>query len=194
MAVLVTYMGTLLNNGGEIAMAYVPYDSLQNNYLALNNGGEIGQLQLHENLRKVDRAYDGKIKDGAYGIWAPESFDDVVFKSPGNMNASDYPAIICSGVFSPDSTVNTTQQTLRVMVYVVYEFITKYTIFETLALVGSQASCDAAWTVIKSQEKLCGPNGKHLDWIKKTIGSVAGFYRKNSAIINPMLAAAATLI
>jgi len=194
MAVLVTYMGTLLNNGGEIAMAYVPYDSLQNNYLAQNNGGEIGQLQLFENLRKVDRAYDGKIKDGAYGIWAPESVGDIAFKSPGNMNASDYPAIICSGVFSPDSTVNTTQQTMRVMVYIVYEFVTKYTIFETLALIGSQACCDAAWTVIKSQQSMCGPNGKHLEWIKRTLGSAASFYKNNASLINPLLIAAGSLL
>lgn len=192
MATLVTYMGTLLNNGGEIAIGYFPCESATSNFYQTNSGG-VGQLQLYENLRKCDRIYDGPISDGAYCIWAPFTSDDYTLRTVSSMNAHDYPVIICSGVFSPDTAVASPQLVMRVMTYVVYEFTTMYTMFETLPLVGSQAMLDAAFAVIKSQKFAC-QNKDHLAWIKNLLGAASRFYQSNKQFINPLLMAAASTI
>lgn len=192
MAVLVTYMGTLLNDGGEISMCYVPYKTISNNYFATNNAG-VGQLQLFENLRSIPEAYNGPIKDGAYGIWAPYTGDDNSLVAPGTMNATQYPGIICSGVFSPDATVGATQQTMRVMLYTTYEFVTTTTLFETQKLIGSQNMVDQAHGAIKRMTFCCA-NKSHENFITRAISGVRDFYGKNSSWINPMAAGLLTAL
>lgn len=192
MAVLVTYMGTLLNNGGEIAINLLPSAAVNNNYFQTNNAGA-GQYQFYENLRKTDSAYDGKIKDGAYCIWCPFDSTDSKMVSVGELNQGDYPAIVCSGVFAPDSTVNTTQPTLRVMTYTVWEFITTYTMFDTQKLIGSQAMVDEAQNSVK-RAPFATANGKHLDYIKRMLGNAASWVNSNKSWIVPAMSAVGSLI
>lgn len=183
MACLVTYMGTLLNNGGEIAISYVPHDLVENNYFQ-NNTGQCGQLQMVENLRNLNGTYDGPIKDGAYCFWAPYSSEDTDLLTPEKMNSHPYPTIVCSGVFSPDSTVNSFQPTLRVETFTVFEFVTPMTMFEVEHLPGSQATVDSALNALRSQQ-FTTANNKHLAKIKEILSKAARFYASNAHWINP---------
>ncbi len=183
MATLVTYMGTTLNNGGEVAISYCPQALVANNYFQMNGAG-VGQLQLYENLRNLDNAYDGALRDGCYCIWAPYSGEDLDLYSPDMMNAHPYPAIICSGVFSPDATVNSIQATVRVEVFIVYEFVTKYTMFETVHQPGTQAAIDAALSTLKGQPFGC-KNKEHLQWVRNFLANAGKFYKDNAFWINP---------
>jgi hypothetical protein len=183
MAVLVTYMGTTLNNGGEISISYVPAELLANNYFQNNNTG-VGQLQLYENLRNLDNSYDGPLKDGAYCIWAPYSGEDLDLYTVDGMNSHPYPGIICSGIFTPDATVGSLTTTVRVETYIVYEFVTKYTMFETIHQPGSQSTIDAALSALKGQPFGC-KNKEHLAWIRNFLSQAGQFYKQNAYWINP---------
>lgn len=192
MAVLVTYMGTLLNNGGEIAINLLPNSSIQNRFFQTNNSGG-GQLQFYENLRKTDSCYDGKIKDGAYCIWCPFDSTDSKMVDVATLNSGTYPAIVCSGIFAPDSTVNTAQPTLRVMTYTVWEFVTTYTMFETQKCVGSQAMVDAAQNCVKLAP-FGTANGKHLAYIKNLISKGAKWIGDNRSWLVPAATAFGALL
>lgn len=192
MACLVSYMGTRLNDGGEIAIARVPSKLLQNNFFQTNNAG-VGQLQLIENLRNLDTYYDDRLEYGAYCYWTPYDYSDIAFYPVSDSNAHGYPALVCSGYFSPDATVNSTQQTLRVECYFVYEYLTQYSINEKKATPGAQASVDCAWSVLKGVNPACA-NGKHLDRIKSILQGAAQFYKNNASWIVPGATALAGLL
>jgi len=109
------------------------------------------------------------------------------------MNAATYPALVCSGVFSPDATVNATQQTIRVMTYTVWEFVTKFTMFDTEKCLGSQAMVDMAMNAIKAQSPVTA-NGKHLDAIKRWLAAGARFVSDNRGWIVPMATTIGSLL
>lgn len=192
MACLATYMGTALNNGGEIAISYVPHETLTNNYFQTNAGG-LGQLQMFESLRILDGAYDGPIKDGAYCYWTPYSGEDTDLLTPEDLNKHKYPGIICSGIFMPDTTFTAMQPVIRVETFMVFEFVTKYTMYETIHLPGSQAAMDAALNSLRTQPYGCA-NNKHIEWIKRVLGNAGKFYSANSHWINPAATALAGLL
>lgn len=192
MACLATYMGTTLNNGGEIAISYVPYQTLTNNYFQTNAGGG-GQMQLVENLRGLNGAYDGPIKDGAYCFWTPYSGEDSELVSPERLNSHQYPSIICSGNFMPDTTFTSLQPVIRVQTFIVFEFVTKYTMYESIHLPGSQSACDAALNSLRNQPYGCA-NNKHVAWIKSVLQNAGKFYAQNAHWLNPAAGALAALI
>jgi hypothetical protein len=182
-AVLVTYMGTTLNNGGEIAISYCPAKLLTNNFFSCTTNG-LGQLQEFSNLRRVDCAYDGPLRDGAYCFWAPYDVSDTKLMSPNAMNNYDYPGIICSGQFTPDATVNAPTAAIRVMVYTNYEFVTKYTMFELETNPGSTSAFEAALIPLKNKS-FASANKTHLQRIREILKTAGQFYRDNSSWINP---------
>lgn len=187
MSVLATYMGSTLNNGGEISICYVPYKDLKNNYFQRNTGGR-GQLQMYENVAQLDGAYDGRLSDGAYCTWAPYDPTDWKFVSPTEMNNSEYPAIVCSGRFNPDQATNTFGAPLRLRVCVVYEFVTKSTLFETIPVFGSTSMIDQALVTIK-RFPFGKANKEHQSFIRR----VLGFYNQNRGWINPLVSGVASL-
>lgn len=192
MAFLLSYMGTRLNDGGEVAVARVPYKLLANNYFQNNSAG-VGQLQLIENLRNLDTFYDDRLEYGAYSFWTPYDYSDIAFYPIDQANSHGYPALVCSGYFSPDNTVNNQQQTIRVECFFVYEYITQYSVNEKKSQPGSQTAVDVAWSVLKGVNPACA-NGKHLDTIKSILRGAAQFYKDNSSWIVPGATALAGLI
>lgn len=192
MAMLATYIGPLLNNGGEIAVSCVTSKALINNYFTRNSGG-VGQLQFIENLRQTDGCYDGKLADGVWQSWAPLSDEDFDLYDPVNFSTHAYPAIVCSGVWNPGAGAVTSSGVLRVNLYTVYEFRTDYTMYEHLAVHGSHAEVDSALRLLRSDRMNCA-NGKHLDMIKNAMSRAAQFYRDNASIINPAAGALMSLL
>lgn len=193
MAVLATYIGPELTNGGEIAINYVSNKILSANYFSTTAGG-LGQLQYYENLRSTEGAFDGKLKDGAWQSWAPYSGEDLELLSPETMATHPYPGIVCSGVWTPGTTTpGPTTGALRVEVYIVYEFRTEYTMFKQVSLHGSQAEVDAALRLLRTS-KLNSENSSHVKRLKKYAAGLANFYRNNSSWINPTALGLAALL
>jgi len=190
MSVLVSYMGTELNNGGEIAVATVPGEYVASNYFSRNPNY---QLQDVSTIRHQQNFYDGRLSQGCYNFWYPYDELDQQFMSPANNNARSYPAIVCSGYFSPDTTVANPQLTLRVQVCIAWEVTTESTIWETKAVIGSRAAVDAALSGLKGQPTGCA-NGQHLEKIKQFLKNAAAFYKQNSAWINPAATALMGLV
>lgn len=192
MATLVTYMGTTLNNGGEIASNYLDSTLMTNNFFQSNTAG-LGQLQNINNLRSTPGKHDGPIKDGTYCIWAPYQSNDLSFRSPSEMNSYRYPGIVVSGYFSPDAAVVAPQSVLRVMVYTCYEYTTKFTCIETKSIPGSTATTEDALLILK-QIKFATTNKGHLENIRRSLRRGWEWYKSNSAAINPALGALGALL
>jgi len=192
MSVLCTYMGTTLNNGGQIAAAYVPSDFIQSNYYA-NAENQYGQAQNFETIQCLEGNYNGPLKDGCYAWWSPYTNVDLAFVDPNTLNSNPLPGIIVSGVFEPDANTTNLTFVMRLEVSTNYEFITKSTAFENTKCCGSQNDIDTAMTMVAEQPH-CMPNGKHLEWLKRFMGKASNFYAKNKNWMAPLGVALASAI
>jgi hypothetical protein len=188
-SVFVTYMGSTLNNGGEVSIAYVPNKALTNNYFQTNAASQIGQLQQYDRVAQMPGSYDGRLEDGCYCVWAPYTSDDWNLIAPSEMNAYPYPGIVCSGVFTPDNVTNPYGYAIRVRICTVYEFVTMTTCFETIPVFGSQAMVDMALDALKRHD-FASANKEHESFIKKVIN----WYKANSMWVNPLISGAATML
>lgn len=176
-----------LLNGGEISAAYVPKDYLTSNYFA-NSAPGFGNGQLYENLAKVEGAYTGPFKDGAYAWWSPQDMASLQFQSVNDANAADWPALVVSGSFAPlTSVTGSTTGVLRLECCMVFEYITKSTAFEQCALLGSQASIDLANQLLGSETTIHAmPNAKHrsfIDAVLKGAHAVSDVVRANPNLV-----------
>jgi hypothetical protein len=185
-SVLVSYMGTELVNGGTIASCYVPDNLVRADYFNNSEQAE-GQLQYVEALMKLDGSYNGPLKDGTYAWWSPYDDTDSNFRTVSAMNQAQFPAIIVSGIFNPSTVIasGSSQLMMRVELCTTYEFITKATCFDLEHCIGSQQHIDAANNSI-SQQPHCMPNGKHLEFLKRMVGAIGDFARKNQSWLVPL--------
>jgi len=143
MSVLATYIGPELTNGGTIAGAYVKPDTLRTSYVTLNPNNQVGQLQEFNNLAVVEGAYNGPIKDGTYIWWKPAGSEDLLMRTPTEMNAHSYPGIIVSGQYVPNqAAASNTQAVVRFRVRRIYEYETNVTFLNACEELGSQAIMD----------------------------------------------------
>lgn len=188
MSVLISYMGSTLNDGGQVSIALVPGDLIENNYYSQGQSGA-GQLQFEEKVRYLDRAYNGRLAQGAYAFWTPYTTADLQFRPPSLSNSSGLPGIICSGVAVPDATQTGITMPIRVELCVIFEFVTKNTDRELVNYPGSQMSVDFAWQLLKS-ERVCRANGEHLMWIKAMYGKLRSFAVENKNLLIPLAKAA----
>lgn len=192
MSVLASYSGPELTNGGQICGALVSASNLGPRFFNNATGSGVGQLQLEENLRKVDPQYNGALKDGVYVTWQPYDDMDSSFMSPTAHNGYAYPAIIISGIWAPGPGVTATQTVVRLEMDIVYEIVTQSTALETTTTPGSTAMHEMALNMLR-QTNPARANGEHLDWIKGMISKAANFYRTNSTWINPLATSLAAL-
>lgn len=185
-SVLVTYMGPTLSDGGLIAMAYVEKDFLDSNFFSQTTSNPQGQAQLCENLMGVEGAYNGRLSSGAYGWWSPFGSNDTAFRPVGEMNLTNFPSIVFSGVFAPTGlTTATTSFTLRLEVCTTFEFLTKSTAFNMQHPGGSQATIDMVQNSLRQQPH-CMANGSHTSWISSLIRGGTKILRDNRDIIRPL--------
>ncbi len=186
---LATYMGTDLNNGGDIAAAYVPYDLFQSNYLDVSSN-QLGQLQSFENVSQLDDSYNGPLKHGAYAWWCPQDQTDYNIASVADHNQMKYPVLLCSGIFQPGVAQPNETNPLRVEVSTVFEYTTRVTAMDTEKCVGSQNMIDIVNNSLRNQPHAM-QNKTHFAWIKDFLGRAVTFYNKNEALIKPMISLAA---
>jgi len=145
--VLATYMGSSLNDGGQISAAFVQKGVLESNYFSAASLNSLGMYQNQENLANAEGAYNGPLKTGAYVWWSPNDPTDVSFGTIANQNQQDWPSIIVSGTYDPGSPTGANAQTnniVRLLVVSTFEMITTSTAFDQQVMMGSQS------TIIKS--------------------------------------------
>jgi len=180
-------MGTSLQNGGKIACAYVPPDFAKTNFFT-NCENQLGQAQNFETLAQLDDSYEGPIKDGAYVWWAPFDFKDLSMDDVGDSldpGKVDYPALIISGVFEPDTAELKTVTPIRCELAIVYECVTRSTAMDTEKLVGSQAMIDLVDNMLRLQKHTMA-NASHMEFMKKAFTAGMSFIARNAHILKPM--------
>jgi len=202
MSALASYIGTTLQDGGNIAAAYVPGDTLNANYFV--NSGSITQngcFEFWESLSKQPTAYNGPLRDGAYTWWSPEDYEDLqMFRPSGSTTGHHYPSLIISGQFLPGLTGTVDVPVIRLEVVTVYEFSTNSLLYETQSCVGSQAIMDSASSALFGQPHSMA-NAIHLKWLgdmaKKILGGIGAgsrYISKNKSKILPILGGLGSLL
>jgi hypothetical protein len=192
MSALASYIGPLLTNGGNIAGAWLPSQTLNNQIISDSIGsGPTQNLMNWENLAKVPESYDGPIKDGIYVWWSEQDITTTKFYSPSDSLNADYPILAVSGQWNPGSGVTVQTPVIRLEVVTTYEFTTTSLLFESEVCVGSQAQMDAANMRLAGQPHAM-PNGKHMDWIKGMLQKASSTYQSNKSWLNPLLKSAGT--
>jgi hypothetical protein len=175
-----------LVNGGYISAAYVEKDYLESNYYA-NADSALGQGQFHESLSKVEGAYNGPFRDGAYVWWSPQDTGSLQFLDVATSNQQQWPSLVVSGQFSPCQTVGSVNGILRFECCFVFEYITKSTAFEQIACLGSQAMIDQAQQILGREAIVHAmANGKHKSFIAsvmKTASGVGRFLAANPGLV-----------
>lgn len=202
MSALASYIGTTLQDGGNIAAAYVPGQSLEQSFFVNSaSNTTLGAFEFWEALSKVPNSYNGPIRDGAYVWWSPEDYEDLQMVRPSGIPGHTYPSIVISGQFNPGPvTVTSASPVIRLEVVTVYEFVTNSLLFESSACMGTQAMMDAASSALFGQ-KHAMPNAIHLKWLSdlaKSIGSGIGsgarYIGRNADKILPILGTVGSLL
>lgn len=203
MSVLASYIGTTLQDGGNIAAAYVPGGTLGANYFTNASAiSPLGCFEFWEALSKQPTSYNGPIRDGAYVWWSPEDYEDLQMVKPSGIDDHDYPAIVVSGQFLPGPYSGTPASVpvIRLEVVTVYEFVTNSLLFETSSVMGSQAMMDSASQALFGQPHSMA-NAIHMKWlsdlakgIKKGIGTGVRYIASNPEKLLPLMGSVAKLL
>lgn len=190
MSSLLTYRGSLLNNGGQIAAL-------------LYRGGESPQqngLFHYGSVAETPGSYDGWLVNGSYSIWLPSDERDMLMRetSVDNMWAFPFHAI-CGRV------VDTTQtDALRLRVCINFEGVTKSQILhQCYSRVNPREIAEAAVFVKNFPTSMENPlHVKAIaDFLKKTIrngsnavSSAFSWLEKNKGWIVPAAGAVASFV
>jgi hypothetical protein len=175
---LLTYMGPDLLNGGEVSMAYVDPTYIKSAFFG--NDNPFGAAQDASVLSKITGGWNDRLATGAYGWWSPRDKNDAEFHSPVEQTKIDYPGIICSGTFTPTSTITAgaANTVLRLRVCTVWEFWTESTAWKTSYGVGSQQIVDTVFAMLRQQTHV-RQNGNHLEWIRNFMRQAVTFFRSH---------------
>jgi len=194
MACLVKYVGTSLNDGGSIAAAYVPADTLRSQYFTQNLVSPQGNLSSWENLSLIggQSGYVGAIRTGAYVWWSPQSEKDWQINKPSEWSRYIPPSLVISGVFSPGSGATGPQAPLQATVWTVYEGVTTSQLFDKQT-VGAMTSVNDAAKLVLAHLNHAMENPGHsrlTEFLKKGVNFIA----KNKSWLGPMASALAGLL
>jgi len=190
MSLLVSYTGSMLNNGGVIASA-----RLQPNL------GEI-ETNLYAAVAKLPTdSYHGPLKDGAYTWWLPRDLEEIDFNRDAKAFRPEWATstkLICAGIFSEaDSSVEVTVN-MQVEFYSPLQIFPKrvFPLFD-----------DSFGYLLRDMNLLpaacCNPS--HWELLKKaaskgaritlsSIKAIQQFAAKNPEVVEAGLAALASLI
>jgi len=193
MSVLVSYVGSTLDDGGQIAIGQYDADFIASNFFS--QAASSGQAQNYEVLQQIGHTYTGRVSKGVYCWWRPRSADDSRFRNINQQNITPFPGIICSGqVTRPEGlSVAATESVLRIIVCHAFEFTTTSTAFDQQSCVGSQNHVDTALAKVVREPRAM-ENAKHMSWIESVLGDVGNFVNDNKSWMGPAIAAGLSLL
>jgi len=177
------FQGSDLLNGGSIACAALPADSWAMS-LAGSPGFSAGNLTYWENLAEVRSSYQGKLKDGCYVWWKPNSPFDISFfpvenAMPNRFKEQALPILVVSGIIPPAGTGGYGQpSSIRFRICIDYEYETQSRVVASENSPFIPGAVDVAELVLQHVPQAMA-NDKHESWIatvaKAAIGAAAGF-------------------
>jgi hypothetical protein len=153
-SVLLTYTGSQLNNGGEIAIARV----------SAAWAPQPGQT-VYEAILKLpkSRRYSGPVRNGAHCFWVPETVEDFEPKLYGaDYGAYDKPTfkIVAAGALDDPT------ESIMLQLETIVEFSTDAPSYASVDYAPPWDSFDKALLLVASINP-CGENSKHIVKIKK---------------------------
>jgi hypothetical protein len=176
-SVLATYIADEFS-GGRIAAGLVTADGLTQDYFSTSFIS--GNFHDWDKLATLPRAYDGKIKRGAYVWWRPDDKLDYSLRKPSEINSRVFPSIVISGVYQPQNPVNGTYNVLRLEVCTVFEYTSDSTFPEQDRVYGSEADLDFALDYLAVQP-FAMANDDHVPWYRRAISWIVNAYRTGKA-------------
>lgn len=192
MSVLATCLVAPINAGGVFNIARVSGGSDLKSYTRNNGSLQTGQLQYADALGRCPRSSSNKIVNGGYAWWAPEDNSDREFKFPDAALLSDYPTIIGSGVWQPNTVVAGQQAIMRLQIVTNYEFTTVSPLFQLKIAQCLDVHREEVEMLLR-QYPWAMANEEHVSfiqrakqWLSKTAQKTANFYSENSALVNKL--------
>ncbi len=134
MQVLATYIGPMLEAGGNITAALLPQDAVQNYVLSNGPVAAPGHPFFWENAARMNlprRVYSGPLRDGAYCYWVPDDVSNRDLQTPTDSSVADLPSIVISGQYTESGGNSGNVNIVRVTVDRMFEFTTASQIFHT---------------------------------------------------------------
>lgn len=198
MSVLYQNSAPQMIDGGDVAIAYLPGDSLQKSVL-----GEITPSSLvnFEKLAETRDRYKGPQRNGAYAWYSPANVRDLEMRTPNEANAYLYPFIMVAG----QATVGV-QGTIgyykigTVEIVHIFEFETNSQLYEVSCEQVPTSQLDTELACLHGIEH-CSENPAHLAMVKtvmarvkNALGKAYSFYLNNKSWINPALRAVLTAL
>jgi len=171
-AVLATFTGPMLENGGNIASAFLPGGASRRQFFTNGSNVGVGNLAAWQNVAKLKESYNGPLSEGAYTWYAPTNPLDYSFRTPDDSIDYPHPDIVVSGQWAPGGAAPADGTTfLRIEVWTVYELQTDRTVLESKYQHGSTAVMDNVLNQLMAQRHSM-PNATHMDFIKSVGNSI----------------------
>lgn len=200
MSVLATFVGSSLTDGGQIACAYVPGNTLNELVYTKSPNNSIGGLQNWESLAQVPGAMNDRLRTGCYAWWSPEDMNDIAFRVPDEYLTATPPGLLVAGQYSltnPPSVDTTFQGIVRLEVVTNYEIVTESQLLPSTTMCGSVDIIDSVNRIIAEQgAKHAMQNADHKSWlgnfwdgVKQGFGEVVGVAKQVLPIATSLLGA-----
>jgi len=197
-ALLVSYVGPSLLDGGRIASAYLPAKTLVNQYFA--RAGQQGNLQFLENVADIPGAYSGPLKTGTYVWWSPYSTADSQFAPVSAWNGMtsnmgpDSPSMVVSGMFNSGQAITVgNNDVLKARLVTIFEFQSISSAFDQEVCAGATSIIDDVNRLLSSQPHAL-PNGKHVSWISSLLGGIGTIIKQNPTLLPTLIGAGAMML
>lgn len=173
MSVLTSYNGPLLQNGGQIAGALVPGQTLLTNYFA-NDADDPGALITWQTIATLNEAKkDNILAKGNYTTWRQDDQTDFEFFAPSYNTKQEYQGIVVAGTWNPGpGLISTDTVVARVEIDTVYEIRSEKTLLPKDSYIGSQQCIDLANQYLADLE-ISTENETHMQLFKRWFGYVA---------------------
>lgn len=160
--------------GGNIVSYSAPSNDVRNMYYSRNNLIQPQEWYQLATLNKGNLMHDGPVKDGTYVFTQPWSENDLLLRSPSEVNDYSYPGIIISGSVVPPNGYTGNISAFRLRVITLWEFVTDSPIFNPRSLIGNPVLSGEVMALLARMQHAM-PNNKH----KKYLSTVYKALSKN---------------
>lgn len=186
--VIVTPTVTDYDKGGKIAGAFLPNCARNSRFFTNTPPGPQGSLRTHAAISNLqDGAASKDFAEGLYMWWTQLNPGDYIYYEPDRQNVTEYPTLVCAGIWEPSAVnpVTGLHNIARVIVRTVFEFLTEDQAFPVSPYVGSQAILDGVSQFYQNLPHVMG-NPEHIGffkWLLEKVTAVAsGIGRVASAV------------
>jgi len=191
---LITFVGDTLNDGGQVAAAYMPSGSMLTGVQIPQLAATGTTLFQYANLAIQPGAYVGPGRKGCFVRWSPEDERDSFFYNEATANAYNFPKLVASGI-----TTNALPN-IRWIVQVNYEYTSQSRLMTQIPSPIRLKLIEHAKRSLQAMPYACA-NDEHesiwsrfLGWAKGAWNTVSNWYDQDvKPILGPVLSGAGTV-